>query len=58
MGGKLFLTTMQTQLNVLRSFLFDIFLPAGYNHSPPHVKYMTVGFSWLTPLNVYRPLLP
>lgn len=28
------------------SFLFDIFLPAGYNHSPPHVKYMTVGLPW------------
>ena len=34
---------------VPRSFLFDIFLPAGYNHSPPHVKYMTVGPILLSP---------
>lgn len=24
-------------------YLFDIFLGPSYNHSPPQVKYMTVG---------------
>ena len=51
MDGKLLLPGKVTAAHTSRSFLFDIFLPSGYNHSPPHVKYMTVGFPWLYPPN-------
>ncbi|KAF9780320.1 ubiquitin conjugating enzyme family protein [Thelephora terrestris] len=54
-NSSIFLRVDETRVDVIKAliigpegtpyengcFLFDIFLPAGYNHSPPHVKYMT-----------------
>lgn len=56
-NSSIFLRVDETRVDVIKAliigpegtpyengcFLFDIFLPAGYNHSPPHVKYMTTN---------------
>lgn len=51
MDGKLLPQGRVNFAHTSCSFLFDIFLPSGYNQSPPHVKYMTVSPPWLSPLN-------
>ncbi|CAE6494097.1 unnamed protein product [Rhizoctonia solani] len=57
-GSSVFLRVDETRVDVIKAlitgpegtpFLFDIFLGASYNNSPPSVKYMTAHQRWTLP---------